>query len=72
MLLSSVAPKRTFLALRGWLERVRREVSAGKDAIVNTRMRVLPRLSRLKLQGNALLKLASDGFGSLRYIQSRG
>jgi RIO-like serine/threonine protein kinase len=26
----------------------------------------------MKLQGNALLKLASDGFGLLRYVQSRG
>ena len=34
--------------------------------------RVLPGISRLKLQGNALLKLPSDGFGLLRYIQSRG
>ena len=34
--------------------------------------RVLPRTSRLKLQGNVPLKLASDGFGLLRYVQSRG
>ena len=34
--------------------------------------RVLPRMSRLKLQGNAVLKLASGGCGLLRYIQSRG
>ncbi len=34
--------------------------------------RVLPRMSRLKLQGNAPLKLASDRCGLVRYIQSRG
>jgi len=34
--------------------------------------RVLPGISRLKLQGNALLELAGDGFGLLRYDQSCG
>ena len=33
---------------------------------------MLPGISRLKLQGNALLELASDGFGLLRYVQSCG
>ena len=34
--------------------------------------RVLPGISRLKFQGNALLKLASEGFGLVRYLQSPG
>ncbi len=34
--------------------------------------RVLPRISRLIVQGNALLKRFVDGFGLLRYVQSPG
>ena len=34
--------------------------------------RVLPGISRLELQSNALLKLTNDGFGLLRYVQSCG
>jgi hypothetical protein len=50
----------------------REKVRDREDAIASTRDACAPQNTRVKLQGNALLKLASDGFGLLRYVQSGG
>ena len=68
-----VAPKRTFLSLSGWLDRVGERSPRWRGGYRQHAGRMCsPEYRALKLQGNALLELASDGFGLLRYIQSRG
>ena len=47
-----------------------RKVRDGEDTIAGTRNACAPQNLAFELQGDALLKVARDGFGLVRYVQS--